>query len=143
MCLPVLKVLVPREQIIEFLNVLSRTLVKIRRIYDLHCFLEVVELVLPFADCVFFSPVLDLCEVAAGMRRCKTREDSFPGWYIDVERDGRNIAVAHECLPNRVDAMVPMPEHVRVTVNGPVFREFEAFQAVFRKPLWKDDPVLR
>jgi hypothetical protein len=71
-------------------------------------------------------PVLDLREVAAGMCRRKTWEDSFPRWHVDVEGDGCDVAVAHECLTDRVDTVVPVSEHVCVTVDGSVFGKFEA-----------------
>lgn len=60
------------------------------------------------------------------MRCCEAREDARVCGNVDVEGNGRNVGVAHERLANRVNAMVPVPEHVGAAVYGAVV-EFRVF----------------
>lgn len=96
---------IPRKQLPQKLDILPRTLIKPRRPDDL-LRLGRREVEVPLPRAMRLGPLLDLGEVATGVRRRQPREYSLAGGDIDVEWDRGDVGVAHDGLAEGVDAVV-------------------------------------
>jgi len=59
-------------------------------------------------------------KVATRVRRLETRDDGRILRRVDMKWNGRDICVAHESLPQHINAVVPVAEHGLLAVDGAV-----------------------
>lgn len=96
---------VPWKQLPQKLDILPRALVEPSRLDNLFClFWREVEV--PASGMMRLGPLLDLGEVATGVGRRQPRKNPFACRDVDVERDRRDVGMAHDCLAEGVDAVV-------------------------------------
>lgn len=109
----------PKSVLIALQCLLLVTLIKPARRNNLVHFIR-VHIKIPLPRRMLNRPGTNGVKVATRVRRLEARDDGRILRRVDMKGNGRNIGVAHESLPQHIDAVVPVAKHGCLAVNGPV-----------------------
>lgn len=111
-----LKELVSWEVWPQEFNILLRRIIK-STLRDYTLSLLRVQTEIPLPSPMLLCPLLDALKVPARVRGRQPWEYTLVYRDVHVEWDGRDVCVAHDCLPQRVYAMIPVPESVGISID--------------------------